>query len=773
MVVSDPRSQHPASIAFFLETQEDWMMCRLLRTLIVFAFLLLSVLPIAWCDQIQGTVNDDTGKPIAGVSVIVEEAGNSTRTDRRGVFVIRGLEPGSYRLKFVAAGFEEQVSDVFRLSADGRRDIDVTLAPVFRSEIVVTGTRTEKRLVDVPVRTEVITRQDMEQTAARTLAEALDFSTGVRVESNCQNCNFQQVRLLGLDGNYTQILIDGQPLVSSLAQVYGVEHFSSRMIESIEIVKGGGSSLYGAGSVGGVINVIPSEPTVSGGAVETRYENQKGNSNHSVNAMLDHVPSDQFSLTLFGQYDSVEPLDIDGDGYTEVSERDLKSFGLRMYRRFLEGDGVLAMDYNRVYEQRRGGDNLDLPEFMANVAEAVTTNRHVASISWSHFYTNHFKYKASLSLADTNRDTYYGAGMDPNAYGKTENPLVVFDTQFDQALGKHLVSYGLQYSADDLKDTQTAYNRMTDETYTNMGLFIQDNWMIDDQWELVAGIRGDKHSEVDHLIASPRVAMKWRPADDFITRLSVASGFQAPQVFNEDLHITQVGGEGAVIRNDPDLVAETSWSYNLGFEWTPRIASGFGLVELNTFYTAIDDLFNIEEADNPDTPEIEFSRVNYGKAAVYGAELNLGFMIPKHFKVDIGYVEQRSRFDEPEPDFGSKTFFRSPERYGVLNLTWMNLQGFDIFVGCRYTGKMKVPHYAGYIDDDRLETTPSFLTVDAGVTRTVTLGDTGSNLKISAGGKNLTNQFQDDLDQGPDRDAGYVYGPRFPRSYYLSLSYSF
>jgi outer membrane receptor for ferrienterochelin and colicins len=83
----------------------------------------------------------------------------------------------------------------------------------------------------VPVRTEVVSRETIERTAARTLADAIEYTTGVRVENNCQNCNFQQIRLLGLDGAYSQILVDGQPLVSSLAQVYGVEHIPAQMIE--------------------------------------------------------------------------------------------------------------------------------------------------------------------------------------------------------------------------------------------------------------------------------------------------------------------------------------------------------------------------------------------------------------------------------------------------------------------------------------------------------------------------------------------------------------
>ncbi|MEM8934770.1 MAG: TonB-dependent receptor plug domain-containing protein, partial [Acidobacteriota bacterium] len=101
----------------------------------------------------------------------------------------------------------------------------------FGEAIVVTATRTEKRLLDVPVPVRQVSREAIDASAARTLADAIELTPGVRIESNCQNCNFSQVRLLGLEGPYTQILVDGQPTVSSLALVYGIEQFPARLLD--------------------------------------------------------------------------------------------------------------------------------------------------------------------------------------------------------------------------------------------------------------------------------------------------------------------------------------------------------------------------------------------------------------------------------------------------------------------------------------------------------------------------------------------------------------
>ncbi|MCK5690732.1 TonB-dependent receptor plug domain-containing protein, partial [Myxococcota bacterium] len=127
-------------------------------------------------------------------------------------------------------------------------------------DIVITGTRSERKLEKAPIKTQLIDRKQLEAKHAFNLADALEMSAGVRVESSCQNCGFTQVRLNGLDGHYTQILIDGRPVNSSLAMVYLLEQIPEELIERIEIIKGGGSALYGGSAIAGVINVITKRP---------------------------------------------------------------------------------------------------------------------------------------------------------------------------------------------------------------------------------------------------------------------------------------------------------------------------------------------------------------------------------------------------------------------------------------------------------------------------------------------------------------------------------
>jgi outer membrane receptor for ferrienterochelin and colicins len=718
-----------------------------------------------------GQVTDSTGLPLPGVRVAI--GASATLTDPRGRYCIAAAPEGEQTLDATLDGFMPHRTRVLVGDIHHTRTLDLTLTPGFRHETVVTATRTSRRLDDVAVRTEVVGRDLIERLGARTLADAVEFMTGVRVENNCQNCNFSQIRLLGLEGPYTQLLIDGQPVVSSLAAVYGIEQIPARMIERIEVVKGGGSALYGPGAVGGVVNVIPREPSKSGAVVETRGDVMHGAPGFAINGAADWVSTVQDTLvSVFGQSDRVRPLDLSGDGFTEVSRRRLDAFGARAAKYMLGNAGKLTLDVTTIAEHRRGGNRLDQPPHEADIAESIDSRRRSAGGTWFHTKSPSLDYRVSVSWAGTSRDSYYGTGQDPNAYGVTVSQLAVVDTQVNRYQGKHTLSSGVQFSHESLTDEQPGYARSTTAAYRNAGVFVQDDMALARGWSVVYGARADRHTAVDRLIVSPRVALMWSPIAALDVRASLARGFRAPQVFDEDLHVSSSGGQARIIHPASDLVEERSRNAMLGAEWKPTVGRGQALLEVNAFSTRLTDLFHVRLDDDPDTRALEFVRANAGGAHVYGFELNAGWGFGDEFVLQGGLVEQRARFDVPEPDFGSADFFRTPRRYGNLTVTWKPHGVAEFFGGARYTGPMTVPHYAGVIPDDRLERSPSFITIDAGVSRAVGAWH-GRTVTVTLNGRNLTNAYQTDLDQGALRDASYVYGPRFPRSLAAGLRLDF
>jgi outer membrane receptor for ferrienterochelin and colicins len=328
----------------------------------------------------------------------------------------------------------------------------------------------------------------------------------------------------------------------------------------------------------------------------------EGQPNYSNSASLDWASRDrQTNAAGFFQVDDVEPLDLTGDGFTEVSSRRLRAGGGRTSRYLLNGRGKLSGEFTVLGETRRGGDQLQLPPEQANIAEWIDTRRVGASTTWFHSVSTALDYRVTLAAADTHRDSYYGTGQDPNAFGATDDLLLLLDSQVNQYAGRHTVTWGGQLTWEDLQDEQPAYARFTDASYRNVGLFLQDAWAFARGWELVYGLRADKHTTVDHVIASPRIALMVSPIESLNVRASVASGFRAPQVFDEDLHLSSVGGDVRIIRLDPALREERSTNYMLGAEWRPQAGRGQALFELNGFYTGLTDLFFAREDDDPAT----------------------------------------------------------------------------------------------------------------------------------------------------------------------------
>ena len=182
-----------------------------------------------------------------------------TLTDATGHYFLKNLPEGRFTLQVSSVGYKTLTREVvlkkgvtleenFELEED-LVALDVTLEENFELEedlvaldgVVVTANRSETTRRLAPTLVNV-----MDFKLFETLAQGLNFQPGVRVENNCQNCGFQQVRINGLDGPYTQILIDSRPVFSALAGVYGLEQIPANMIERVEVMRGGGSALFGA-----------------------------------------------------------------------------------------------------------------------------------------------------------------------------------------------------------------------------------------------------------------------------------------------------------------------------------------------------------------------------------------------------------------------------------------------------------------------------------------------------------------------------------------------
>lgn len=728
----------------------------------------------------------ESGEHLPYVTVLIEGTTIGTTTDTSGHYFLKNLPTGEYTLKVQMIGYESAEERV-TITANSSQEVNFIIGEqrISLDEVVVSASRSEARRKEAPALVNVVGADIFERTTSVNLAQGLVFQPGVRVEDACQNCGFAQVRINGLDGHYSQILMDSHPIFSSLTGVYGLEQIPASMIERVEVLRGGGSALFGSSAIGGTINIITRDPlrntgefshTISSIGCSGSYDNVT-----SLNASL-ITDNRKAGLYVYGQIRDRSAYDEDGDGFMELPTIEAQSIGLRTFVK-TGTYSRLTLQYHHIGEYRRGGDQLDLPPHEAMVAETTDHNINGGSLSFDYSSPDR-RNRLNLygSFQNTERDSYYGANMDPKAYGQTHDLTVATGAQYVHLFNKLLFmpaefTVGAEYSYNDLDDYQIGYDTRTEQEVHIGSLYAQNEWK-NSRWSILIGCRLDKHNLIDHLIASPRANLRYNPTEQISLRLSYASGFRAPQAFDEDMHIAIVGGERVRIRLADDLKEERSHSFSLSGDIYQRIGS----VELNLllegFYTRLNDAFDLREVGYaPDGAQL-LERYNSSGATVQGINFELKGIFTRWFELQAGITLQHSRYNKPQqwsedPEVApERRMFRTPDTYGFLMACFKPVKGFDIDLSGSYTGSMLVQHMAGYIEQDRAEHTRPFF--DLGVKFSYDFSIYKQiHMKLYAGLQNIFNAYQKDFDQGPNRDSGYVYGPSLPRTWMAGIKISF
>ena len=185
-------------------------------------------------------------------TVLIVGSGQGTVSNEEGQFEFKNLPAGKYTLRVSAVGYKTQEKEI-EVNKDftAVEQFQLQEESFMTDEVVVSANRNEVSWKAAPVVVNVMSAKLFEMVNSTDLAKTLNYQSGLRVENNCQNCGFPQVRINGLEGPYSQILINSRPIISALSGVYGLEQIPVNMIERVEVVRGGGSALFGANAVGG------------------------------------------------------------------------------------------------------------------------------------------------------------------------------------------------------------------------------------------------------------------------------------------------------------------------------------------------------------------------------------------------------------------------------------------------------------------------------------------------------------------------------------------
>lgn len=715
-------------------------------------------------------------------NILIVETGEGTSSNEQGQFEFRQLKPGTYTLRVSAIGYTTQTKQV-TVSKEYTAVIHFKLKEesLVINEIVVSANRNEVRRQDAPVVVNVINPLLFEKVNSTDLAKSLNYVPGLRVENNCQNCGFPQVRINGLEGPYSQILINSRPVISALSGVYGLEQIPVNMIERVEVVRGGGSALFGANAVGGTINIITKDPVSNSFQISGNFNNYGGSAwEQYMGANASLVAKDNsYGIAVYESYRNRNPYDHDEDGFSELGKLNMNTFGLRTYYRPTTMSRI-SMEYHTTNETRRGGNKFDYQPHESDITEQTKHIINSGGIAYDYAW-NEYRDKLSFygSVQHTDRDSYYGAQRDPNAYGKTDDLTWVVGATYTGAIKKVLfapatLTVGTEYQENRLHDIMTGYNRDMKQDVRIASAFLQNEWDMK-LFSLLLGVRMDKHNLIDNPIFSPRVNLLFKPSDKLQARLTYSTGFRAPQAYDEDLHVTAVGGEGVQITLADNLKEERSNSFSGSIDWTAQIGHWQSNILVEGFYTGLSDVFVLEDIGQNSNGFAIKERRNGSGAQVYGVNVETKFAHGKDVSLQMGVTAQRSRYKNPEVwtevdgvELTTKRMPRTPELYGYFTLSAEPMSNLNIALSGTYTGDMIVPHYAGYIQNDRMEETPHFFDLGLKADYTFVLRD-HIKLQMSAGVQNIFDSFQKDLDKGEFRDSGYFYGPTAPRTFFIGF----
>ena len=754
---------------------------------------------------IAHVIGNENHLPFATISIKGTTIG--TNTDETGHYQLINLPVGTYIIRAQSVGFKPLEKEITTRAGE-TIEINFELEPdiLGLEEVVITADRGEMKRVASPSIVNTLSPKLFETTQSVTLSQGLNFTPGLRVENNCQNCGFSQVRMNGMEGPYSQILINSHPIFSGLAGVYGLELIPSNMIERVEVVRGGGSALYGSNAIAGTINIILKEPGTNSyeAGLNTGLTgigvNKSGRaaSDYSANFNTSLISADnKTGVALYGFSRERAIFDANGDGYSEIPPMNNLTLGTRLFHKF-GFRSKLTIDFFNIKEERDGGNMQDYPLHERDVAEAIKHDVKTGAITFEQYLRNYDLFSVFFSTQNINRDSYYGANRSLQDYGNSKDLTYNFGMQYKAVFDNSSLIAGIEKTGDFLVDKKLGYPDydnavilndsivsvphtenicIADQASKTSGVFVQYELKLS-KLKIGLGGRYDHYVVKDNAnesntkegnVFSPRVSLMYEVMKSLQVRISYSQGYRAPQIFDEDLHIETSGSRQVIHVNDPDLKQETSNSIMASLDFNKligTITSGF-LIE--AFSTRLANPF-VNEIGVPDENGVVlYVRKNAENGAtVRGINMELKLKPLQHFSLTSGFALQSSNYDVVQ-QFNQKRFFRTPSNYGFFAADCDFTKNICFSATGSYTGKMLVPYFGTFADNDSGELHESDPFFDLGIRISYKLKLNGAALQWFGGIKNMFNSYQSDFDSGIDRDPAYIYGPVSPCTIYLGV----
>ncbi|MCE7056048.1 TonB-dependent receptor [Algoriphagus sp. AGSA1] len=665
------------------------------------------------------------GEPVEYANVYVKGQGKGAVTDSLGRFTIALNETGTFTFQASMVGFQTS-QQVVKLLNSGNSDLVFDLKEMDGGldEVVVSGTMQEVSKLDSPVPVEVYSANFFRANPTPSVFESLQNVNGVRPQINCNVCNTGDIHINGLEGPYTMVLIDGMPIVSGLATVYGLTGIPQSLIDRIEVVKGPASTLYGSEAVGGLINVITKKPENAPSLSTDFFGTSWGEMNLDLGLRSNWGKNIQV-LTGMNAFYYDNPIDNNSDGFTDVTlSKRISVFQKINVQR--PGKRLFTLAGRYIYEDRWGGQmNWTTADRGGEevYGESIYTSRWEAFGTWQLPTTENINFQFSANGHNQN-STYGTTRYNADQY------IGFSQLTWTKTAQKHGLLLGLAYRYTYYDDNTVATTKSdSDENAPSIihlpGAFLQDEIKLTVNQSLLLGVRYD-HNSIHGSIFSPRLNYKLSSTDkSMVFRFSAGNGFRVANVFTED-HAALTGAREVIFTEE--LRPEQSWNVNANLVKKIYTDNGtFIGLDGSAFYTYFTNRIIPDYESNPN--QIIYANLD-GSAVSKGVSLNLNAAWANGLNMTGGATLMDVSIEEE----GIKSRQLLTERFsGVWSVGY---EFFRLGLTVDYTGNVYSPMRLPLLGplDDRPEFSSWYSLQNIQLTKKI-----GEKWEIYGGVKNLLN----------------------------------
>ncbi|MHB1177028.1 MAG: TonB-dependent receptor [Daejeonella sp.] len=659
-------------------------------------------------------VQDSASKEtLPGVSIILLNTTIAGSTDTSGKIVLRNIPPGKQTLRLSFVGYHTKIVSLnFPLADESKRYLillELEANPRSLEEVIISSTRTNSRIEDLPVKVEVIGQEEMQeegQMKPGNVASLLSDMSVIHVQQTSSTTGNTAIRMQGLEGKYTQLLRDGLPLYEGFSGNFGVLSIPPLDLKQIEIIKGSVSTLYGGGAIAGLINFISKKPT---GERDLSFSINRSTLNETNMNGYFGQRKGKFGLTLLVQQNLQDAADVNKDDFSDVAQVKGTIFHPRFFY-YINPKSTLDLGYSYSHENRIGGDMQVIDKrpdanhtyFKSNLSDRNTTDFHYQFIADS---TNQFNFKGSLS-------NYRQLGSEQDFKLKANQLSNYFEAANLLKKGRHDVVLGANYIGEYFRKLRSDPTAINNYTYHTLGTFAQDGWHISDKFLIESGLRADHHSRYGWFIL-PRIAFLYQVQKNLSMRLSSGAGYKTPNLFNSE---TLSGSLKSLQPVDQRISSERSWGIN--FDTSYRILTEDGSIN-------IDQAFYYSNINNP------ISTVKAANGTI--SLLNTNGRV--HSAGTDTYL--RMRFDELEIYFGyNHTIAQQKSQAKKYYLPFSPQNKFSSILGYEIEGKWRFGIDNSYVAsqyNERQEKVRNYYFVAAVIEKKF-----GTKFSIVLNGENLT-----------------------------------